>query len=69
MPSTRGVKLYIADLREFLQAGMNHERKTLIRNFFKGGKVNRDEVSIQYSNSIPSDGATQDQQRALDQLA
>ncbi len=69
MPSTRAVKLYIADLREVREAGTIHERKTLIRNFFKGGKVNGDEVSIQYSNSIPSDGATQDQQTVLDRVA
>ena len=66
LPSTPEIKRYVADFREFLQAGTIPERKALIRNFVKGIKVDRDEVSIRYTIPMPSDGATQDQESVLD---
>ncbi len=66
LPSTPEIKRYVAEFREFLQAGTIPERKALIRNFVKGIKVNGDEVSIRYTIPMPSDGATQDQESVLD---
>ncbi len=66
LPSTPEIKRYVADFREFLQAGTIPERKALIRNFVKGIKVDGDEVSIRYTIPMPSDGATQDQESVLD---
>ncbi len=66
LPSTPEIKRYVAEFREFLQAGTIPERKALIRNFVKGIKVVGDEVSIRYTIPMPSDGATQDQESVLD---
>ncbi len=66
LPSTPEIKRYVAEFREFLQAGTIPERKALIRNFVNGIKVNGDEVSIRYTIPMPSDGATQDQESVLD---
>ena len=66
LPSTPEIKRYVADFREFLQAGTIPERKALIRNFVKGIKVNGDEVSIQYTIPMPTDRATEDQESVLD---
>ena len=66
LPSTPEIKRYVADFREFLQAGTIPERKALIRNFVKGIKVNGDEVSIQYTIPMPTDRATKDQESVLD---
>ena len=66
LPSTHEIKRYVAEFREFLQAGTIPERKALIRNFVKGIKVDGDEVSIRYTIPMPSDCATQDQESVLD---
>ena len=66
LPSTPEIKRYVAEFRDFLQAGTIPERKALIRNFVKGIKVEGDEVSIRYTIPMPSDGATKDQESVLD---
>ena len=66
LPSTPEIKRYVADFREFLQAGTMPERKALIRNFVKGIKVSGEEVSIRYTIPMPSDRATEDRQSVLD---
>ncbi len=39
LPSTPKIKRYVAECREFLQAGTVPERKELVRNFVKGIKI------------------------------
>ena len=66
LPSTPEIRRYVAEFREFLEAGTIPERKALIGNFVQGVKVDGDEVSIRYTIPMPSDGATQDRESVLD---
>ena len=66
LPSTPEIKRYVAEFREFIEAGTIPERKALIRNFVQGVNVDGDEVSIRYTIPMPSDGATHDRESVLD---
>lgn len=59
LPSSPEIRRYVAEFREFLQAGTIPERKALIRNFIRGIKVDRDEVTIRYTIPMPSDRSTE----------
>jgi DNA invertase Pin-like site-specific DNA recombinase len=56
LPSTREIGRYVADFREFLQAGSIPERKALMRNFVKRIKIAPDHVELSYTIPMPSDG-------------
>ncbi|MYD74717.1 MAG: recombinase family protein [Chloroflexi bacterium] len=66
LPLTPEIKRYVAEFREFLEAGTIPERKALIRSFVQRVRVDVDEVSIRYTIPMPSDGATQDRESVLD---
>ncbi|MCY4616971.1 MAG: recombinase family protein [Chloroflexi bacterium] len=57
LPSSREIKRYVADFREFLQAGSIPERKSLIRNFVKRIKIAPKQVTLTYTIPMPTDGA------------
>ena len=46
LPTSRGIKGYVADFREFLQEGTFPERKSLIRNFATGIEIVEDEAVL-----------------------
>ena len=58
MPTSREIKEYVADFREFLQEGTFPERKALIRNFVQGIEILDDEAVLTYTIPMPSDGVT-----------
>ena len=66
LPSTKEVREYVADFREFLQEGTFPERKALIRNFVKGIEIVEDEAVLTYTILMPSDGVTSESAPVLD---
>ena len=66
LPSTKEIREYVADFREFLQEGTFPERKALIRNFVKGIEIVEDEAVLTYTIPMPSDGVTSESAPVLD---
>ena len=66
LPTTEGIKGYVADFREFLQDGTFPERKALIRNFVEGIEVTGDEAVLTYTIPMPNDGVTSESASVLD---
>ena len=65
LPSTKEIRGYVADFREFLQAGSIPERKALMRNFVEQIKIAPDQVELTYTIPMPSDGAMIDSEPVL----
>ena len=66
LPTSREIKGYVADFREFLQEGTFPERKALIRNFVQGIEIVEDEAVLTYTIPMPSDGVTSESASVLD---
>jgi len=66
LPSTAEIRRYVAEFRQFLEAGTIPERKALIRNFVKSLKLDDDEVILTYTIPMPSDGAIHERSSVLD---
>ncbi len=66
LPSTEEMKVYVADLREFLKEGTIPERKALIRNFVEDIKVKGDEATLTYTIPMPKGGISQESAPVLD---
>ncbi len=66
LPTTEEMKVYVADLREFLKEGTIPERKALIRNFVEDIKVVGDEATLTYTIPMPKDGVSQESAPVLD---
>ena len=66
LPTTEEMKVYVADLREFLKKGTIPERKALIRNFVKGIEVSGEEATLTYTIPMPKDGVSQESASVLD---
>ena len=66
LPTSREIKGYVADFREFLEEGTFPERKALIRNFVQGIEIVEDEAVLKYTIPMPSDGATSESASVLD---
>ena len=66
LPTTKEIKEYVADFREFLQEGTFPERKALIRNFVQGIEIVGDEAVLTYTIPMPSDGVTSESASVLD---
>ena len=66
LPTTKEIKEYVADFREFLQEATLPERKALIRNFVKGVEILGDEATLTYTIPMPSDGVTSEGASVLD---
>ena len=66
LPTTEGIKGYVADFREFLKDGTFPERKALIRNFVEGIEITGDEATLTYTIPMPSDGVTTESASVLD---
>ena len=65
LPTTKEIKRYTAEFRDFLQAGSIPERKALIRNFVKRIKIAPDEVVVTYTIPMPTDGVTRESESVL----
>lgn len=61
LPSTPEIKRYVAECREFLQAGTVPERKELIRNFVKGIKI--DGIRCRFGTLSPSPPTAPDRKK------
>ncbi len=66
LPTSREIRGYVADFREFLQKGTFPERKALIRNFVKGIEIVDDEAVLTYTIPKPSDGVTSESAPVFD---
>ena len=66
LPTTKEIKGYVADFREFLQEGTFPERKALIRNFVQGIEIVEDEAVLTYTIPMPQDGVTSESASVLD---
>ena len=66
LPTSREIKGYVADFREFLQEGTFPERKALIRNFVQGIEIVEDEAVLTYTIPMPQDGVTSESTSVLD---
>ena len=66
LPTTKEIKEYVADFREFLKEGTIPERKALIRNFVEGIEVLGDEATLTYTIPMPNDGVSQESASVLD---
>ena len=66
LPTSKGIKGYVADFREFLQEGTFPERKALIRNFVQGIEIVENEAVLTYTIPMPSDGVTSESASVLD---
>ena len=66
LPSTKEIREYVADFREFLQEGTFPERKALIRNFVQGIEIVENEAVLTYTIPMPSDGVTSESASVLD---
>ena len=66
LPTSKEIKGYVADFREFLQEGTFPERKALIRNFVQGIEIVEDEAVLTYTIPMPSDGVTSESASVLD---
>ena len=66
LPTSREIKGYVADFREFLKEGTFPERKALIRNFVQGIEIMDDEATLTYTIPMPQDGITRESASVLD---
>ena len=66
LPTTKEIKGYVADFREFLQDGTFPERKALIRNFVQGIEIVEDKAVLTYTIPMPQDGVTSESASVLD---
>ena len=66
LPTSKEIKGYVADFREFLMEGTFPERKALIRNFVQGIEIVDDEATLTYTIPLPQDGATRESASVLD---
>ena len=66
LPTTKEIRGYVSDFREFLQEGTFPERKALIRNFVQGIAIVDDEAVLTYTIPMPSDGVTSESASVLD---
>ena len=66
LPTSKEIKGYVADFREFLQEGTFPERKALIRNFVQGIEIVEDEAVLTYTIPMPQDGVTSESASVLD---
>ena len=66
LPTSKEIKGYVADFREFLMQGTFPERKTLIRNFVQGIEIVEDEAVLTYTIPMPQDGVTSESASVLD---
>ena len=66
LPTTKEIKGYVADFREFLQEGTFPGRKALIRNFVQGIEIMENEAVLTYTIPMPSDGVTSESASVLD---
>ena len=66
LPTSKEIKGYVADFREFLKEGTFPERKALIRNFVQGIEVVDGEATLTYTIPMPSDGITRESALVLD---
>ena len=66
LPSTPEIKRYVAEFREFLEAGTIPERKALIRNFVESLEVDDRDAILRYTIPMPSDGVTRERTPVLD---
>ena len=66
LPTTKEIKEYVSDFREFLKEGTIPERKALIRNFVEGIEVVGDEATLTYTIPMPNDGVSQESASVLD---
>ena len=66
LPTSKEIKGYVADLREFLLEGTFPERKALIPNFVKGIEIVEDEAVLTYAIPMPNDGVTSESASVLD---
>ena len=66
LPTSKEIKGYVADFREFLQEGTFPERKALIRNFVQGIEIVEDEAVLTYTIPMPADGVTSESASVLD---
>ena len=66
LPSTREIKGYVADFREFLQEGTFPERNALIRNFVQGIEIVEDKAVLTYTIPMPSDRVTSESASVID---
>ena len=66
LPTSKEIKGYVADFREFLQEGTFPERKALIRNFVQGIEIVEDEAVLTYTIPMPSDGVMSESASVLD---
>ena len=66
LPTTKEIKEYVANFREFLEEGTIPERKALIRNFVEGIEVNGEEAVLTYTIPTPNDGVTSESASVLD---
>ncbi len=66
LPTSREIKGYVADFREFLKEGTFPERKALIRNFVQGIEIVDDEATLTYTIPMPQDGITRESASVLD---
>ena len=66
LPTSKEIKGYVADFREFLQEGTFPERKALIRNFVQGIEIVENEAVLTYTIPMPQDGVTSESASVLD---
>ncbi|MYC37276.1 MAG: recombinase family protein, partial [Chloroflexi bacterium] len=66
LPTSKEIKGYVADFREFLMEGTFPERKALIRNFVQGIEIVDDEATLTYTITMPQDGVTRESASVLD---
>ena len=66
LPTSKEIRGYVADFREFLREGTFPERKALIRNFVKGIEIVDDEATLTYTIPMPQDGVTRESDSVLD---
>ena len=66
LPTSKEIKGYVADFREFLMEGTFPERKALIRNFVQGIEIVDDEATLTYTIPMPQDGVTRESASVLD---
>ena len=66
MPTSKEIREYVQDFRDFLQEGTFPERKALIRNFVEGIEIVGDEATLTYTIPMPKDGVTRESTPVLD---
>ena len=66
LPTSKEIKGYVADFREFLKEGTFPERKALIRNFVQGIEIVDNEATLTYTIPMPQDGVTRESASVLD---